>query len=352
MTSQTDPLYEPPSLPAAAEAWWAGNLAVIVLATVCSLAVAAVTFLGDGRYGFTLFLVSPLVTGFATGFARAWSRRDGVLGASFLTTAGLLLPAAFLLLFRWEGLICLAMAAPLVWLEALAACLIGYGVASIFRPRSHTNSILGCVFLLFPALPLAGWVEAQLPATPPTHIVRSTLDVNASPENVWPFVVDLPDMPPPREWYFHAGVGYPLRARTVGRGPGAMRYCDFSTGSFPEIVEVWEQPRLFRFRITAQAPPMTELNPFGHTHPPHLDGHFVSERGEFRLEPLPGGSTRIHATSWYHHHIAPVGYWRVWSDFLVGRIHHRVLNHIRTLAELSARETPAARASSASHQVR
>lgn len=313
--------------------WWASNWAIVLYGVVCSLSVFLATYWQIADYGFTLFVIAPLVVSAVSGYLSAWSGRQTVLGCVGLTTLGLLLPGCALLVSQWEGIICIVMAAPLVAFECLLGCMVGYGIGLALMPGANLNITRSIVFLSIPLLPGLNIVESQFPIHPPTQIVRSVVDVDAPPEVVWPHVIQQPDLPEATEWYFLAGIGYPLSTRTVGEGVGAERYCEFSTGVFPEVVEEWDAPRVFRFRITGQAPPMKELNPFGHTHPPHLDGQFVSERGEFRLEALPEGRTRIHATSWYHHHIAPAFYWSQWSRVIIGRIHHRVLSHVKRLAE-------------------
>jgi hypothetical protein len=78
---------------------------------------------------------------------------------------------------------------------------------------------------------------------------------------------------------------------------------------------------------------MFELTPYRHVHPPHLDGAFRTTRGEFELSELPNGGTRLIGRSWYTLDIHPLAYWTIWSDWLVHRIHHRVLRHIKRLAE-------------------
>jgi len=54
--------------------------------------------------------------------------------------------------------------------------------------------------------------------------------------------------------------------------------------------------------------------------------------GEFLPTPLPGGRTRLQGTTWYRR-MWPAGYWRLWCDAVVHRIHLRVLRHIKRLAE-------------------
>ncbi|MSR43657.1 MAG: hypothetical protein EXS19_06450, partial [Pedosphaera sp.] len=61
----------------------------------------------------------------------------------------------------------------------------------------------------------------------------------------------------------------------------------FSTGPFVEPIEIWDEPRLLRFGVTKNPPPMEEWTPYKNVHPPHLDGFLASERGQFQLIALP-----------------------------------------------------------------
>jgi len=180
-------------------------------------------------------------------------------------------------------------------------------------------------------VPLLVGVEPR--ATPPTHEVITVVDIAAPPDIVWQHVVTFPDLPPPTEALFRAGVAAPLRARIEGYGVGSIRYCDFTTGSFVEPITAWDENRLLAFDITAQAPPMTELSPYGDVHPPHLDGYFRATHGEFRLTPLPGGRTRLEGRTTYVVDMFPQAYWTVPARAIVTAIHARVLHHIQTLAE-------------------
>ncbi len=166
--------------------------------------------------------------------------------------------------------------------------------------------------------------------------MRSVIEIAAAPEQVWKYVVAFPELPDPPEWYFHAGLAYPIATRIHGSGPGAARYCDLSTGSVVETVEVWDEPRVLRFRVTETPAPMRETMLYANVEPKHLHGYMVSKEGQFRLTALPNGHTLVEGTSWYQNGIWPAQYWRVWSDAIIHRIHLRVLNHIRDLAEHDA----------------
>jgi hypothetical protein len=67
--------------------------------------------------------------------------------------------------------------------------------------------------------------------------------------------------------------------------------------------------------------------------PPHLDGYLRSTRGQFVLESLPGGRTRLIGRTWYTLRMSPEPYWRLWSDRIIHTIHMRVLDHVARLSE-------------------
>ncbi len=170
-------------------------------------------------------------------------------------------------------------------------------------------------------------------ARPTLFKVHSAITIAASPELVWKHVITFSEMPEPQEWFFRAGLAYPKRARIVGTGPGAIRYCEFSTGPFVEPIEVWNEPRLLRFRVTENPAPMNEWSPYAQVLPKHLHGYLISKHGQFQLTRLPNNHTLLERTTWYQHGLWPGEYWRWWSDAIIHRIHLRVLDHIRTLAE-------------------
>lgn len=56
-------------------------------------------------------------------------------------------------------------------------------------------------------------------------------------------------------------------------------------------------------------------------------------QGQFKLTQLANGHTFLEGTTWYINKINPHIYWTVWSDYIVHKIHKRVLEHIKTQAE-------------------
>ena len=274
--------------------------------------------------------MTPFFMGWLVGAAVSDKGRPA-LRASGYALLSLVLCGVLLIGVRVEGAICLLMALPL----AVPLVVLGVLVGVISRRTGASGNqqkgmLVGAMIF---GMPGALALDVQQTPGAPLHAVQTTIELAAPPDRVWPFVVSFTELPPPDEWIFRAGVAHPQRARIEGRGVGAIRYCEFSTGAFVEPITTWEAPYRLAFDVARSAPALTELNPFGEVHPPHLDGYLASERGEFRLEALPGGRTRLTGTTWYRHHMFPDRYWRAWSDFVIHRIHLRVLRHIERLAE-------------------
>ena len=85
-----------------------------------------------------------------------------------------------------------------------------------------------------------------------------------------------------------------------------------------------------------------------HIHPAHLDNYLQSRQGQFSLEALPDGRTPLIGTTWYSNRMWPASYWSLWSDYIIHRIHGRVLTHIKTLADGPKRALPRERMGEAS----
>ena len=220
------------------------------------------------------------------------------------------------------------MAVPILLPITLMGATVGRSIAiETLHPQRESQGMMWCIA----GLPLLAAMEGLI-APNPTFAVRTAIDIQAAPEIVWQTVIAFPEITDTPAWFFRSGIAAPLRARISGSGVGAIRYCEFTTGTFVEPITVWDENRRLAFDVTDQPDPMFELTPYRHIHPPHLDGVFRSTRGEFRLEPLPGGATRLIGTTWYVLEMHPQSYWTLWSDALVHQIHLRVLNHIRSRA--------------------
>jgi len=288
-----------------------------------ALAMTGISVYALRDYGLALFFLSPVLMGVVASFAhnRGHLRSAGeTVGVAVATVA---VAGGLLLLFAVEGVFCVAMAAPPAFVLALLGASLGRAFAQFGR---GTGALVTSLLVL----PLIAATEATV-RTPDVHEVATAIEIDAPPAVVWSNVIAFAPLPPPTEWIFRSGIAYPTGATITGRGVGAVRHCQFSTGPFVEPITAWDEPHRLAFDVASMPPPMEEWGLFGPVDAPHLDGFFASKRGEFRLIALDGGArTRLEGSTFYTMDLAPAGYWRIWAEHLLHRIHLRVLEHIAT----------------------
>jgi hypothetical protein len=312
--------------------YWRSGL--VALAITVPLTVLAVVLGAQvlQSYGFSLFVGAPFALGMFSVLLFGFSRPQPLgacLGVAMV--AGALVGFAIIVI-ALEGIICLIMAAPIAFVLILLGALVGYAIQARPWLNDQMATLLLAVVILLPALMAA---ESANEPEPVVRAVHTAVVIDAPPDKVWPHVIAFPPLPEPDGWLFRTGIAYPQRAEIHGRGVGAVRQCVFSTGTFVEPIEVWDPPLRLGFRVSEQPEPMREWSPYA-IHPAHLDHYLQSHQGEFLLEGLPDGRTRLVGTTWYSNRMWPDPYWGLWSDYIIHRIHGRVLTHIKKLAEAEA----------------
>lgn len=292
------------------------------------LLLASIYFLGE--YGASIFFSAPILLGVICGYTQTHQTRNahtsGAMAAIGVACGSILLGCGLLVVLAFEGVICILMALPIMLPAAAVGGLVGHLIAISTTARGPSWMVILVL------MPTSTAIEHAL--TRPTMFeVVSVVEVDAPPEKVWQQVVAFPDITSPPGLLFQLGVAYPIRARIEGTGPGAVRYCEFSTGDFVEPITTWNPPHHLAFSVEQQPCPLTELSPYEEIHPPHLDGFLRSHQGEFRLFELPSGRTKLEGHTWYSVDMYPQLYWKVWTDSIIHTIHYRVLDHIRTVSE-------------------
>lgn len=280
------------------------------------------------EYALTLFVFLPFVMGISStvlyGYKNTVNRKQ-LRGNAFLT---LVIFCVGLLFFAVEGIICIIMAAPI----GLLFVWIGYLIASNVILKRTAAQSYSIIILLYISTPTLLAFENTSKHTDEVRSIVTSVEINASPQIVWKNVVTFPPIAEPTELLFKTGIAYPQNATIKGYGIGAVRYCNFNTGSFVEPITTWHENQLLAFSVAEQPVPMKEISPYN-IEPNHLHGYWVSKKGQFKLTALPNGHTLLEGTTWYVNKIKPHFYWTIWSDNIVHAIHNRVLNHIKKVSE-------------------
>jgi hypothetical protein len=293
-----------------------------VLIILFAVAVSALLF---RAYGWGLFVLTPLVVGFTTGFLV--NRRELI---TFRETAGLVLLAAALgcgglILFALEGLICLILASPLAGLLAIAGGALGRRLA---RSRQDPAAPFYCVTLL----PLMFAADALFP--PDAMMLTSeSIVIDAPASRVWRAVTSEEPIREGPALVGRLGLAYPQQAHLLREGAGATRIGYFSTGRSYEKITDWQENRLLSIVVLRQPPMMKEMSPYSHVHAPHLNGYFETGETRFDLQPLPHCRTRLTITAAHHLRIDPVLYWEPVARWAIRDNTRRVLRDFKAKAE-------------------
>lgn len=302
--------------------WWTSISITFVIASLMTI----IGIYGIGQYGLALFILTPLFVGISSTALYGYNHQISKVTAFTISAVTISLMTLALLIFAIEGIICIAMATPMALLLIWLGSLIGRLVISK-KPSSTMTTLVALALFI----PLTSFVENK---TEENDIISVTTSVkiHASSETVWKNVVVFPELKAPTEFLFKAGIAYPINASIAGKGEGAIRYCNFTTGSFVEPITKWDEPNLLSFNVIQSPQPMKELS-FWDVDAPHLHDYFISKKGQFKLIKISDNETLLEGTTWYYNKIKPNFYWNIWSDYIVHEIHNRVLTHIKQISE-------------------
>jgi len=325
--------------PAAAAYWPESRLGSAALGVVTAAALCTgfvwfdIRFLG--AYGLTLFIASPFVMGYLAVWVHCRTHPRSMVDVLVVVSFSLLLTGVGIAAIAIEGLICLAMAAPIAWILAFIGGFLAYTIHNNPAVPQPSNATFAVLLLSLPALLGA---EHFAPPPVPRYQVRTSIVIAAPPEVVWKRLIAFPPLAKAEEWPFRLGIAYPIEARLQGEGLTADRECRFSTGSFKEPILAWEPAKHLAFAVADEPLLMKETSPYGNIGVRHLEDHdFQPERADFVLIPMPDGGTRLEGTTTYQNKMWPGAYWRLWTDAIVHSIHHRVFAHVKALSEADTR---------------
>lgn len=304
------------------------QIAAIVITCIIAWGFAFVAMYVFPSYSFGLFVWLPIMIGAISTVIYAFKNQTTRAACRTVAYFTLLAFCLGLLAFAFEGIICIIMAAPI----GLLFTWIGYRIGYVMIKSTAINALLVSVLLIISVPCFMGFDYYRIDDKENLRTVTTGIIINAPPEAVWKKVIAFSRINEPTDLLFKAGIAYPINAKIDGAGVGAIRHCNFSTGSFVEPITKWDEPRLLQFNVVEQPATMKELS-FYNLQPNHLHGYFISKHGQFELKSIGTNKTLLQGTTWYYNKIKPEIYWDVWSDYIVHKIHERVLTHIKTDAE-------------------
>lgn len=235
----------------------------------------------------------------------------------------------------WEGFICVIMLLPIALVCASFGGVLAGLVIRVPRSLMAKNACLSVVILL--PLLSSSWMQKRFTRLD-LRKVEDVVVIHAPPSIVWANIQRVPKIEPaelPASWSHGIGFPRPIEATLSFEGVGGVRHATFEHGVlFIENVDVWEPPRRLAFSIHAQTDqiPPTTLDEHVRVGGPFFD----VLRGEYLIEPLPDGSTRLHLSS--RHRLSTDFNWyaHFWTDAIMADLQRTILQVIRERCEAAA----------------
>jgi hypothetical protein len=303
------------------------GVAAGVILTLLLVAMSALVF---RKYGSLLFLASPFLVGFVTAFIGNRHGDVGPKATTRLVWAACFLGGVGLLAIAIEGIVCLAMASPLIAIFAWLGGLAGRAVA-LKGPGGGRRGTAMSVALL----PLFLAFDLVAPPRVAFENVES-IEVAASDRAVWEAIVHMGSIAKPPAALFRWGLAYPMGGTLHAEGVGAIREGMFSTGVSYERVTEWEPGRRLSFIVLDDPPTMSELSPYRNVNAPHVDGYFRTVDTRLTITPLANGNMRLSSATAHELHLRPAFYWLPIAKWAIHKNKMRVLAHIAQQAEAAA----------------
>jgi len=232
---------------------------------------------------------------------------------------------------KWEGLICLIFAVPVMLIMSLLGGVLAMVMARRLRHRA-AGRLSACALPLLVIL-----MESHIPSPWTIRTVETDTLIHAPAGVIWDNIKSVRAIAPaelPGSWVTRIGFPKPVAATLSHAGVGGVRKASFTGGVlFTETVTRWEPESDLEFSIRANTnsiPPTTldEHVRIGGTFFDVLDG-------EYRLEPRADGVwLRLISRERLSTHFNP--YAGVWTDAVMRSIQNEILEVIRDRCERQA----------------
>lgn len=214
-----------------------GTLALIVGGALCIA-------LGWVDYGWAMFILFPCAVGFSLGTMEKSGSKQKLKDASIVLAAISLLFLAFGL----EGIVCIILAYPLLFVMMLA----GYLVAVHFFPNTDTeggDKPMQATLAPLLVLLVFGQIEHWMSAPPEVATVTTALELPFSAEQVFDAVKEMDTLDAEKPMLLQIGLPTPYKCVLEADSVGAKRTCVFPDGRIVSQLTEFDRPNSFKMNV-------------------------------------------------------------------------------------------------------
>jgi hypothetical protein len=260
--------------------------------------------------GETLFIVLPLAVGATIALI---TPRPVAAAAVLASTVALIVSLISLVSAHAEGVVCAALAFPLVLVSMLIGVGLGLLLRTLIRPgHSFTTNCL--IVLAAPVLVFgSNHLEMKSFARVRTQSVTTTMHLQATPQEVWSSIQSLDKVEGRKPILMYLGLPVPQKCVLQGTAVGSKRTCYFDQGFIEETILEWDPPRRMRLLVDRTNMPGRHWLDF--------------DDAEYELKG-DGGGTVITRVTTIRSNLNPAWYWAPFESWGVESEHQYIFSDL------------------------
>lgn len=288
------------------------------------LIVTVFTLIYYKEYGWWLFCIIPASVGMTVGVYTNTFNTNKVLKGTAIVTGILILLSLIMIFMGSEGAICVAMALGIIIIPGILGIFAGYGIRNKFKYLG-----IGIIFILNSS----AYVYDKNDNTIVKSVAIEEVIIHAEKSKVWEVLTEPVEFGEPENRFLKIGVSYPTNMQLQTIDEILYLKCELNNGSARLKIERLDSLSKMRFTMPETIETMRRISVLPSYDKEHMKGFFNPNYGEFELEEMDDGTTKLIARTSYSYKITPAFYWRWWSDFLINAMHRNVLDQIKLASE-------------------
>lgn len=258
-------------------------------------------------YGFTFFLVTPLIIGFFLGQKLTFK-----ISAFFAVFVGLVAFMYLLITAQLEGIFCVITLFPLIALLIFIGSMMGYFIREFFDKRNRSGRMT-LTFAPLLILLLSAQYEEYFFDKYSFNKVETEMFIKANPLDVYNAIKSVDTLDSPKPFLLQLGLPVPQKCILEKDSVGASRICVFKNGTIDEIVEEIKPAEVLKMKVLRY----------------NLEGRkwLKFDEASYYFKEVPGGTIIKRITS-YRTELKPRWYWKFWEENAIESEHEFVLSDL------------------------
>ncbi len=280
--------------------------AIIVLVAQLFVA-AALAALEFNALGVGLFVSTPLTVGVVAGLISTWRQMWMMMWVL------LAVPSVVLVFVGIEGLLCVAMAAPLLAIMLALGYWFGYLIRR-FRENRAPKHFHAIAWLPLAVFLISSGTERLLGIEPTQNQSSTSIIVAAPPAQAFAAIVHVDTVRAAPTWLHQLGLPLPLASHLDTLALGARRTCYLTDGIIAERITELDAPHSVSLDMGGASMGRAWLQ---------------LEQDDYLFEPTISGGTRITHTTHFKSQLRPRIYWAIVERYTVAAQHRIVFNNLQ-----------------------